>query len=783
MKYHLKFAITNLKKSKFTSGLNVVGLTCAFTAFVLIMVYVWNEKNFDTYNQHANEIFRVEIKSPGNDKTSVYLAGPTGQTLVDEFPEILASTTFIPWGKWGEIPVSWEGGSEQVKSHEDYAYSDEFLTDVFTFNLKYGKQNRPLAEPNTAIVSESFARRAWGDIDPTGKLLLAGGANYTVTAVFKDLPENSVIQCPIILKMPTSGWIAEAYKTWGVVNYPQFILTQPGTDKNLLNEKINSLQLIKEKYSYFNRNQATVSLVARPLTELRFNNETAETPMFSSNSKMFVNLLFWVGMLIILVAVINYINFAVAGIPRRLKGVTISRIVGSTRKNLVAVFITETLFLFVSSFAIALAAAMFVNKYVSSQVFGYPLPFSGKPLFWGIMFAGIVGLGIISAIYPALVSTTGSLVENLKKQKVKTRFSFRGVLTVSQFAATIALITSSIFVVKQVLFMEKAELGFQKNNTLVISMNDDLKKNYKSFEDKLRQNPYIADMACSRAVPGRAQEMQVFNVGGKTCQLWYWAVDDNYIDMMGFSFAEGRDFLKKSEAENSNLVCNETAAKKFGWKIGEKVGNGVLVGILKDFNFVSLRDKVEPFAFWYSDSNQPFSNISIKLARNNTAEAVSFIKKAFEEVSPNTAFRYFFLDDHLNQLYVKESRQVKLITGFSLLSIVVSILGILGLSAFICQNNIKEIGIRKVNGARVSEILYMLNFDFARWIGLAFVIATPVVWQIMQRWIESFAYKTTLSWWIFALAGLLALGIALLTVSWQSWKAATRNPVEALRYE
>lgn len=783
MNYQLRFAITNLKKSKFTSVLNVVGLTCAFSAFILIMVYVWTEKNFDTYNQHANEIFRVEIKSPGNDKTSVYLAGPTGQTLVNEFPEVLASTTYIPWGKWGEIPVSWENANQQVKSFEDYSYSDEFLTDIFTFNMKYGKQSRPLAEPNTAIVSESFARRAWGNIDPTGKLLLAGSANYTVTAVFNDLPENSVIQCPVILKMPANGWIAEAFKSWGVVNYPQFILTKPGTDKKFLNEKINSLRLIKEKYSYFNRDQATVSLVARPLTELRFNNETAETPMFNTNSKMFVDLLFWVGILILLVAVINYINFAVAGIPRRMKGITISRIIGSTRKSLAAVFITETVFLFVTSFVLALAAALLVNRYISSQVFGYSLPFSGKPFFWGILLSGIIGLGIISAIYPAIISTTGRLVENLRKQKVSTRINFRGVLTVSQFAATIALITSSVFVVKQVLFMEKAELGYNKSNTIVISMNEDLKKNYKSFEAKLKQNPYIADMACSRAVPGRAQEMQVFNVAGKTCQLWYWAVDDNYIDMMGFSISEGRDFLKKSEAENRNMICNETAAKNFGWKIGEKIGDGVLVGILKDFNFVSLRDKVEPFAFWLSSSNQQFSNISIKLAGNNTSGAVSHIKKAYEEASPNTAFRYFFLDDHLNQLYVKESRQVKLIIGFSLLSIIVSVLGILGLSAFICQNNIKEIGIRKVNGAKVSEILYMLNFDFAKWIGLAFVIATPVVWQIMQRWIGNFAYKTNLSWWVFVLAGLLALGIAVLTVTWQSWRAATRNPVEALRYE
>jgi putative ABC transport system permease protein len=541
--------------------------------------------------------------------------------------------------------------------------------------------------------------------------------------------------------------------------------------------------IFREKYSYFNRAEATTSLIARPLKDLRFNTETAETPMFNTSSRMFVELLFWVGFLILLVAIINYINFAIAGIPKRLKGIAISRVVGGTPRSSAFVFVIETFLLFALSFALAFGLAIVVNKYVSSQVFGYPLVFSGKPFFWLMMAVGIVLLGVASAVYPAIVSTTGNLVGNLKKPKLNTRISFRGALTVSQFAATIALITSSIFVVKQVLFMEKADLGYNKNNTVVLSMNEDLKKNYTSFEAKLKQSPYIGDMACSRAVPGRAQEMQVFNVAGQTCQLWYWAVDDNYIDMMGFSIAEGRDFIKSSEAEDRNMICNETAAKKFGWKVGDKIGEGVLVGILKDFNFVSLRDKVEPFSFWLSTSGQSFSNVSIKLAGNDVQEAVKHIKEAYEEASPNAAFRYFFLDDHLNQLYTKESQQVKLIFGFSLLSIIVSILGIFGLSAYICHNNIKEIGIRKVNGAKVSEILYMLNYDFAKWIALAFLLSTPLVWQIMHRWIENFAFKTSLSWWVFALAGITALAIAILTVTWQSWKAATRNPVEALRYE
>jgi len=277
--------------------------------------------------------------------------------------------------------------------------------------------------------------------------------------------------------------------------------------------------------------------------------------------------------------------------------------------------------------------------------------------------------------------------------------------------------------------------------------------------------------------------MQTYNVEGKQCSIWSWAVDDNYMNMMGFNIIEGRSFFKDSEAEVNNLICNEAAVRKFGWKLNMQIGQGKLVGIMKDFNFISLREQVEPFMFWYANNPDFFSCVSLKLTEGTNDKALSSIEKIYGKLNPRIPFRYYFLDDHLKLLYSKEDQQAKLITAFSLLSVIVSVLGILGLSIFLCQLKIKEIGIRKVNGARISEVLLMLNKDFIKWVIIAFVIAMPLAWFAMRQWLESFAYKTELSWWIFALAGLLALGIALLTVSWQSWKAATRNPVEALRYE
>jgi putative ABC transport system permease protein len=784
MKHLLKFALGNLKKTVFTSMLNLVGLTSAFATFMLIMLYVWNEYHFDDIQKNKNEIYRLEMKAPDAEKTSVYMLGPTGQTLNDEFPEVIASTTYMPWGKFGEQAFTYEdqAGGKQY-SYEDYAYADENLTSVFTFDLIQKVGENPLANPETAMVTGSFARKAWGTANPTGKTLKVGDNVYTITGVFKDLPENSVFRCPIILRIPLKGWLAEARTGWSVTNYPQFILVKSGTDPKHLNKLVNEQSIIKSKYNFWDNGKTSATIIARPLADLRFTREVSENPMFESNNKTFVDSLFAVGILILLVAIVNFINFTTARIPMRMKSFSISRIVGGSRMGSVYQLLTETIALFIVSFGFALALAWAVNHQFSVNVLGYQLPFFQNHIVLTYAFLIALIAAACSSAYPAFIIFSSNPSERIKNSGLQTKGTFRGALTVFQFAATIALIVAAVGVIKQVKYMEETDLGFKKGNTVVISLNNDLRQKLETFRSKLTTNAFIKEVAYSRAVPGQAQEANSFNVNGKKCWAWNWAVDDRYMDMMGFQILEGRGFLKDSEAENGNYICNETAAKAYGWTVGTKIGEAQIVGIMKDFNMVSLRQKVDPFVFWKTSSPQFLQTASIRFEDGRQADAISAIEKIYNELSPNVPFRAYFLDDHLNLLYAKENQQARLITFFSLLSVLVSVLGILGLSVFLCQQKVKEIGIRKVNGAKVAEILALLNRDFVKWVIIAFIIATPVAYYTMTKWLESFAYKTTLSWWIFALAGLLALGIALLTVSWQSWKAATRNPVEALRYE
>lgn len=781
MKHHIKFVVGNLKKTFIISTFNVIGLTTAFAAFILIMLYVVNEHQFDSFNEHISEIYRLEIKSPLNPKTSVFMFGQTGKTLVDEFPEILSSTIYMPWGRWNEETFTWEKNGNEIKSFEDYAYTDANLTDIFTFKFINGHESSPLLEPYTAIISESFALKAWGRLDVTGEKLIAGTQNYTVSAVFKNMEPNSVIQSPIILKLPETGWLAEAAKGWDVVNYPTFIKVKPGTTADHLNHIINNQSIVRDKHYFFNKGNTKAEMVARPLRDLHFTDEASETPMFSSNSLNFVNSLFWVGILILLVALVNYINFSTANIPKRIKSISITRILGNTRFNAMLIYVLETITLFATSFIIALALSTIINQNFSESIIGYKLPVDIKTL--TMMGAGIITLATLAGLYPGFYSTNKQPVNAIKDIQSTSKINLRGILTVFQFTATIALIALSTLIIKQVKFIETTNLGFNKNNTLVIRLNNELRKNMDAFKNNLKASPYIKELACSRAVPGQAQEMTTFNVNDQQCQTWYWAADEQYIQMMGFEFSSGRNFHSNSESDVRNMICNETAARNYGWEVGTKIGESVIVGILKDFNFISLREQVEPFTFWYSTDNNSFQYMSLKLQDNNIAETLKHIEKTYNEFSPQTPFRYFFLNEHLNILYHTEHQQVKLITFFTFLSIIVSVLGILGLSIFLCQNKVKEIGIRKVNGAQISEILSMLNSDFVKWVLIAFVVALPIAWLAMQHWLNGFVYKTEISWWIFASSGAMALLIAIITVSFQSWKAATKNPVESLRYE
>ncbi len=782
MNLQLKLVFSNLKKSRLTTVLNLTGLVSAFTAFILIMLYVWHEYQYDAYNEHSPDIYRVEVKQPHQDKTSVYLMGPTGETITNEFPEIEVSTIYMPWGNWEEGFFQWNTESGKTDGLENYAYADENLTRIFTFSFVEGNVQDALSKPGTVIISEHFARKAWGETGVIGKQLKHGDEYFTVAGVFEDLPQNSVVQVSIILRLHESSHHIQRAQSWSIINYPTFIRVKPGTDARMLQQKINSQSASIDNYNKFLNEGEYVQLVLRPLSQLHFTADVAETPLFSSNNKTFVDALFLVGILIIIVALINYINLSTASIPQRIKSISIFRILGGSRFGIGKGYVLEALVLFFSAFGLAMLLAFFLLHEYSSMVLGFNLPFMQNPWLFVVFGFSSFMFAVLAGVYQSWQITTHKPIISLKRFNGRQKGTMRAILTVVQFAATIALIIASTGVIKQVKFMEDSYLGFNEENTLVVRMNNILSDKFIHFKERLLQSPHIEEVAFSRAVPGHAQEMNSFEVGGQKCQVWYWAVDAAYIPMMDFQLKEGRSF-RKGEGDLNNIICNEAAAKKYGWTLGTQVNNGVLTGILKDFNYVSLREDVEPFVFWYNDNPRYFGNVSVKFSDYNVKGTLTDVRKIYQSISPELPLRYFFLDEQMEALYHNESRQAGFIIAFSFLSIIVSVLGIVGLSVFVSLYKTKEIGVRKVNGATITEVMTMLNRDFVKWVFIAFIIAMPVAWYALRSWLQNFAYRTEISWWIFALAGLLALSIALLTVSFQSWRAATRNPVEALRDE
>jgi putative ABC transport system permease protein len=435
--------------------------------------------------------------------------------------------------------------------------------------------------------------------------------------------------------------------------------------------------------------------------------------------------------------------------------------------------------------------AAIINQHFGAGLFEYRLDFTLCIVPLLVMALVAILSGVAAGTIPALGSMAITPADAVKRKYTLARSSSRGWLTVVQFAATIALIAMSALTVKQVRFMKNRPLGFDKENRMVIIPTNDLVENLEAFELALQKSPLIETTALSNGVPGVPSNMEGFRFNDETYQTWLWNVDDKYVKMMNFELTEGRHFLPDSEAEQNSIIINETARRQFGLELGSHIMRGdaegkpvyfQVVGVIKDFNFASLRESVEPFMFRYMPDTF-YGFVNVKLATNDVRSTVDFITQEYNRLSPNEPIRYYFLDERLNLLYDKEDRVIGMIAMFSLLSLVVSVLGVLGLSIFTSQYRIREIGIRKVNGASIPEIVQMLNRNVVVWLGIAFVIATPIAYFAMSRWLENFAYKTALSWWIFAIAGLAALVVALLTVSWQSLRAASRNPVEALKYE
>jgi putative ABC transport system permease protein len=522
-----------------------------------------------------------------------------------------------------------------------------------------------------------------------------------------------------------------------------------------------------------------------PLSKIHYGSRGYQ---FVSVNKTVLNVLSILILVLLIMGAVNFINFSASQAPLRAKSLSVQQILGEVKWKARAQIIGEAVILSLIALGLSFIIHSLIFQRLENlfQITG--LSFKGRELFYAgfVLFAII--FGAIAAFYPSRYITSPPISQAVKG---KMFFSgkgknFRNMLITVQFVFTIALITASLTIEKQLNFWNNFDIGIDKENVLYLQTSNALRKSHQAFADELMKNADITNYTYTQSLPGQVGMGWGREVDGQQIQLQAWPIDDRFIDFFGIKITEGRAF-RQGEADMNNFILNEKAVQQFGWdkplekKFGGLAGMGDIVGVAKNFNYASLKGEITPMLFWRTDDRK--FNILIKTRGGNFTQIRAYIEETAKRFDPDSTFHARFLDDALEQQYSKETRMARFIEFVSLWTILLALTGLLGLIVFISRDKVKEIGIRKINGASIFEVVRMLNKSVLIWLGIAFVIATPVAYYVMSRWLENFAYKTALSWWIFVLAGLASLIVALLTVSWQSWQAASRNPVEALRYE
>lgn len=790
IKHFLKLSFRNITKSKTNTGINIASLALGVSILLLIMVYAVNELSVDNFNSKADRIYKITY---GN---SSLTPGPLTEYLQDQFPEI-EQTTHIETRQLSMFSpvIQYKNQSFEI---EKYYSADPGFFEIFDFEVVKGDLKSAMEAPFSLILTESEASRMFNNKNPIGETVtwkIFQDFTFTVNAVIKDLPSNSSIQFNgLVSDASVNGMGGQRYSAnWGYTVYESYVLLKPNTDAQMLEEK-----LVANLISYYQANlmdsESGNDAKANPiqlhtLKDIYFNKDLSNDTTNRGNMAL-VNMLFIIGGIVMLLSVINYINLTTARASSRTKEIGIQKLIGSNQKELIFQHLSETTL--ISFFAVVIGtlfALLLIEPFSNFMNVENGLKF--QPWMYLLLFPATIILGIISGIYPAILLSSRKAIDIIKmKPGGKSKGgSLRHSLIIFQFSVTIVLIAATFLIFKQLNFIKDKDLGIPKDQIVYAKLPFQiLRGNKEILRERLLALPEIEQAAFSSNIFGKIEGLDNQEIDGKNLNFATTWVDAEFINLYNLQLVDGRFFSKDLKTdENATALINEAAVRDFGmedpYQLGIRVpgGKAKVVGIVKDFNYKSLHNKIEPLVIIYLPRQGQFVNL--KISGTNIPATLEKVSSVWNELAPGFPFSYHFLDQDFEQLYKKDDQMAKAITLFSLIAIAIAALGILGLSIFMGEVRIKEIGIRKINGAKISEVMAMLNKDFMKWIAIAFVIATPIAWFAMNKWLESFAYKTALSWWIFALAGLLALGIALLTVSWQSWKAATRNPVEALRYE
>lgn len=793
LKNHFKIALRNLWKHKVFSLINVTGLSIGITACLFIFMYVAFELSYDRFHTKADRIYRLvtDIKTPSETINTDATSWAFGPNIKPEFPEVEA---FVRVQRSGYLIRK-----DNIKFQEDNAMlADSNFFKVFDFKLIKGDINTALIKPASIIFSETTAKKYFGDTDPMGKTVLISGDGVpaVVTGVMKDMPGNSQIHADLLISMTslTQKFRPDIDNQWGNYGANTYLLLKPGTNPKTLQAKFVPF-IEKRNGKEARESKMFATLLLEPLKDVYLHSTRGGQEVGSMSNVYIFSI---IAVFILLIACINFINLTTARSVERAKEVGIRKVVGAAKGELAAQFIGESVVLCIIAFLITLALSSLLlpvfnqlaGKVVSTGVFSNPLNVLG-------LFLLSVIIGLLAGIYPALVLSSFRPVMVLKG-----RFSsgtkgnlLRKSLVVAQFSISIALIIGTIVVYDQMSFMQNQDLGFSKEQTLVLDTDND--PGQEAFKQSIKDLPGVKAVTLSSSVPGGGYNgaySEIENSKGdlQVANLSLYFVDFDYIKNYGLKIVAGRpfsrDFMNTDTAQA--MIINEQAAKLFGYaKPEQAIGRrfkqwgreGKIIGVMKDFHYRSLQEKIDPLTMRVE--MKAFNKVSVKLSTANLQTNLAQIESKWKQYIPTKPYSYFFLDEFFDRQYRSEQRFGKLFFNFALLAIAISCLGLLGLASYSTYQRTREIGIRKVLGASTSGIVNMLSIDFLKLVLISFVIATPIAWYFMHKWLLDFAYRIQIQWWVFAAAGVLAMVVALTTISFQAIRAALTNPVKSLRNE
>jgi len=786
IKNYFLIAIRNIKKHKAYSTINIVGLAIGMACSILILLWVQDELRFDKWHSKSERMGRVLVRVMTNGEPYEVAVNPAalGPNLQKDFPEMESVCRFKNWGEW--LFLYKDGEFIQANS----GAIDSTAFDIFDFKFLFGSKEKALTDPHSLVLTEDLSHRIFGDENPIGKVLeVKDRGVFKVVAVIADV-EHSHFDFDFLFPFQVIKEDGENIDEMGQGSY-NFAIYFLLKNKNLFSSVDEKLKNSLNKFS----DENTTELFSQKFKDIYLHSNFAYDFIFKGDITNVITFS-TIAFLVLIIACINFMNLTTARSSNRAKEIGLRKVVGAKRSSVISQFLSESILMSFVSFIIALA------------IVGVLLPkfneLSGKELTPAMLIEPSIVLmlilialitGILAGSYPAFFLSAFNPIKVLKGKLSNGAKSslFRKVLVVIQFTLSVALIVSTIMISKQMRFVKNKDLGYNKNHLVHIAMNGGIRKNFESLKQQLLQNPNIKGVTTSRVLPVYACPSTSINEwegkdDDREMTIHFFPVGYDFFETMEISMVDGRTFSKDFSADTVNsFIINQEAAKQMGMEnpVGKTMSlhgtSGYIIGVMKDFNFNNIRNKIAPLVLFMNHNQARIC--FVRISENNTQETLSYIEDVWKRFEPDYDFNFRFMDESLARLYRSEQRSNTLINYFSIFSIFISCLGIFGLASFMAEQKTKEIGVRKVLGADIPHVVRIFSVEFTKLVLIGNVLAYPIAVYAMNKWLSNFAYHTNLTWWIFVLAAVISFTLVFITIAYQSYKAAVKNPVLSLRYE